>query len=150
MSKAATLDTPRTHSTPVEADSGASTDTGEKSVEAGAAPRYAPGRNPASLANLQRNGRKRGSRNRKRAAPDRVRLAAESGAVAAVKTLRAIADDPDQPGGVRVRAAVALLDRAVGRAPLPLPGSSERSGGEVAAMLRSAMAAAIAEGPPDD
>ena len=112
--------------------------------------RSAPGRNPASLANLQRNGRKRGSRNRKRAAPDRVRLAAESGAVGAVKTLRAIADDPDQPGGVRVRAAVALLDRAVGRAPLPVPGSSEQSGGEVAAMLRNAMAAAIAEGPPDD
>ena len=73
---------------------------------------------PNSLANLRRGGgRAKGSRNAPKPTADRVRAAAGRASLAAVKTLARIAADPTASAADRIRAACAILDRAVGRPP---------------------------------
>ena len=70
---------------------------------------------PNSLKNLRRTGRKLGSRNAPNAVSERVRKAASAKTAKAVKVLVQLMDDDGAPPSVRLQAATAILDRAVGR-----------------------------------
>lgn len=70
---------------------------------------------PNSLANLQRNGRRKASRNKARSARERVRSACERASGKAVATLRRLMVDTEAPAHVRLAACREIMDRAVGR-----------------------------------
>ena len=93
---------------------------------------------PAQLANLNRNGRKPGSRNRPGAVAERIRKAASAGAAEAVRTLRAELKDPEASNADRIRATGMILDRAVGRPPAAFDlADRDRQPGAVADMLHA-------------
>lgn len=78
---------------------------------------------PAQLANLNRNGRKPGSRNLRSAVAERVRKSASAGTTAAMRALRQIVADDEAGDADRIRAAQVLLAYAVGK-----PGNAPADG----------------------
>ena len=75
------------------------------------------------LANLNRNGRKPGARNKPSAVAERVRRSAAAKTALCIRTIAAIVADPEANDADRIRAASILLDRAVGR-----PRTAEEAG----------------------
>lgn len=88
----------------------------------------------AQLANLNRNGRPKGARNKPKPARERVAAAAARKCAAAVRTLAEVMQDPDASPADRIRAANSILDRGIGKP--PRHGEAHRPGGDPAKKAR--------------